>query len=89
MEGNSLLCHKCGVLWEDADKAFYFDKRIGYYRRPCKKCISRYNKRPDQHEKRMAINARYFKTEKGREATRRYVNKRNKKRREERRHGEI
>lgn len=87
MEGNSLLCKKCNTLWPDAEEAFYYDDRISGYRKPCKKCISEYNKRPDQHEKRMATNQKYLKSEKGRAAVRRYVNKRNKKRREERRHG--
>lgn len=64
-------CKKCGTYYEDPSEGFYWEERKYGWRKPCKKCIAAYNKRPDQKKKRYKANERYRKTEKGKEAEKR------------------
>jgi hydrogenase maturation factor HypF (carbamoyltransferase family) len=59
MTKDGVLCHRCDTFYENPDEAFYWEERVGNYRRPCKKCIAEYNKQPDQYRKRQAANKRY------------------------------
>lgn len=61
-------CKKCGTYYEDPSDGFYWEERKGYWRKPCKKCIARYNKRADQKTQRYAANEKYKQTEKGHES---------------------
>jgi len=65
------VCRKCGRDYSSMSEGFYWDSSRVLWRRPCKKCISDYNKRPDQYAMKLARNLRYKKTVKGREADRR------------------
>lgn len=65
------LCKKCGELYDDPAEGFYWEKRKHGWRKPCKKCISKYNKTPEQKEKRYAANERYKQTEAGQESMKR------------------
>lgn len=65
------LCKKCGTFYEDPEKGFYWEARKGHWRKPCKQCISEYNKKPSQRKKRIERQKKYLQTEKGREAQKR------------------
>lgn len=67
----SELCKKCGTLYDDPSEGFYWEKRKHGWRKPCKKCIAKYNKTPEQKKKRNAANRRYIETDKGQEAMQR------------------
>jgi hypothetical protein len=69
-------CAKCGRVYTDPEEGFYWEDRNGRWRKPCKICISEYNKTPDQHRKRLANNKKYLKTEKGKKAQARSKKKR-------------
>ena len=58
-------CKKCGTYYDDPSEGFYWETRKHGWRKPCKKCIATYNKRPDQKKKRNEANIRYRTTEKG------------------------
>ena len=74
-----LLCKKCNTFYEDPEEGFYWEDRVGNYRRPCKECIAEYNKQPEQYEKRLAANKRYQQSKKGQESEKRSRIKRRKK----------
>lgn len=61
-------CKKCGREYNTEEEGWYFTKK-GIKKYPCKKCISEYNKTDAQKKVRYAANARYRKTDKGREAS--------------------
>jgi len=43
-------CRKCETWYEKPfEEHFYWETRQGWWRKPCKKCISKYNK--EQREK--------------------------------------
>ena len=79
MKDNSLTCKKCGTHYENAEDGFYWNKSIGWWRRPCKKCISAYNKQPKQYARRLKAIDKYRKTPKGKAAYKRYKENRMKK----------
>jgi hypothetical protein len=56
----SLKCYKCGKIYEDSFAGFYWESRRGTFRRPCKRCISEYNARPDQNSRRKRTAAEYY-----------------------------
>jgi len=64
-------CRKCGTKYKDPAEGFYWEKRKHGWRKPCKKCIAKYNRTPEQRKKRNEINQRYQKTERGKEAAQR------------------
>lgn len=64
-------CRKCDTLYlGKMSDFFYFETRSGNWRKPCKKCLSDYNKTPAARATRYAVNRRYKQTEKGKLAER-------------------
>lgn len=61
-------CKKCGTTYENPAEGFYWEKRKHGWRKPCKKCIAKYNQQEKQKKKRYAANQKYRKTEKGKES---------------------
>ena len=65
------ICRKCGESFSSMEEGFYWNRNRVCWKRPCKKCLADYNKRPDQREVRKQANRRYKKTDKGRRAEKR------------------
>lgn len=65
------ICRKCGEEYTSMEEGFYWNSGRVCWKRPCKQCLARYNRREDQHKMRLKANRRYKKTDKGKEADKR------------------
>lgn len=56
-----ITCAKCGQTYDKPSEAFYWEPRKNNYRKPCKKCLSEYNKTPGQKKRRYEYLVEYRK----------------------------
>jgi len=58
---DSVTCKKCGVKYDDPSEGFYWETRKCGWRKPCKTCISDYNKSPKRYKKKLKYNREFRK----------------------------
>jgi hypothetical protein len=54
-----ITCLKCGQTYDKPSEAFYWEPRKNNYRKPCKKCLGKYNKTPEQKKRRYEYLKKY------------------------------